>query len=172
MIVTEEIDDKMLDEIVERLEAYRQKNIDIDNQIERLERMEARMYGLGSPTMSDMPKASSRTTDRMADMIASRDCLKEEIKILVSEQSAERAYFEKIMKTFRNSDEKAVIRMRYFDGVQWEEVIDMMFGGKKDYLGKEDTYKRRIFKIRKRALYHMAEYMIAHKNETTAETAD
>lgn len=172
MIVTEEIDDKMLDEIKGRLEAYRDKNRDIDNQIERLERMEARMYGLGSPVMSDMPKGSNGSTDRMADMIAMRDCLKEEIEISVNEQSEERAYFEKVVKTFRNSDEKAVIRMRYFDGVQWEEVVDMLFGGKKDYLGKEDTYKRRTFKIRKRALYHMAEYMLTHKDETSAEPAD
>lgn len=159
----EDLEEKMIEDVRNRLNAYRDKNQDIDNQIERLERLEARIYGLGSQIVSDMPRSGSRSTDRMADMQSQKEELEAEIKEAVEEQAQERGFFENAMKSIRKADEKGVIRMRYFDGYEWEEVCLMIFGRKADYEGKEDTYLRRTFQLRKNAIKHIAEFMLGEQ---------
>lgn len=144
-------------EIKMRLVAYREKERDIDNQLERLDRIETKLTSIGSPTLSDMPKSPSASHDREADLIAQKIDLENEIRQMVQEQKEERDEINRILGKVRHSDEKAVIRMRYIDGLSWNDVVDMLFGGKEDYLGKEDTYLRRTHKIHGSALLSMAQ---------------
>lgn len=53
-----------------RLQEYRNLNREIENQIERLERLETKMYSPSSPNLSGMPKAPSCVRDKFADNIA------------------------------------------------------------------------------------------------------
>lgn len=144
------------DAVKYRLIEYRENERDIENQLERLDRLELKLRSIGSPVFSDMPKSPSPSQDRMADMIARKVDLENEIRDAVAEQKKEREAIESILKKLRHSDERAVIRMRYFDGVSWYAVSDMLFGGKDDFLDKEDTYLRRSHKIHGSALLNMA----------------
>lgn len=145
-----------VDAIKNRLVGYRERERDIDNQIERLDRIETRMSSVGSPTISDMPKSPSPIEDRMASMVAMKVDLENDIRKAVQFQETERKFFETVLSFLKHSDEKAVIRMRYLDGGTWYDVTDMMFGGKEDYLGKEETYLRRVHKVHGSALLNMA----------------
>lgn len=153
-----DMDEKRYDVAVvkERLNEYREKERDIDNQIERLERLVAKMTGPGAQAITDMPRAPSATDDRMAELVGQKEELESSIRKSVKEQSEERMEIEKILKRLRHSDERAVIRMRYFDRESWNGVTEMMFGGKADFMGKEDTYLRRVHKIHGSALLNMA----------------
>ena len=64
----------------------------------------------------------------------------------------------------RRSDERAVIRVRYIDNASWDEVVDVLFGGKEDLLEREDIYLRRVYKLHGQALLSMAKYI--EENET------
>lgn len=141
--------------------AYREAERDIDNQIERLERLITKMESVGAQTLTDMPKAPSATTDRMADYVWKKEELEAEIRDAIHRQGEEKKSIEAILARLRSSDEKAVIRMRYFDRASWNEVLDMMFGGREDFLGKEDTYLRRVHKIHGSALQNMAKILSA-----------
>lgn len=145
------------DAVKKRLEAYRDKERDIENQLERLEGFEMRLKSIGSPTLSDMPKIQSVSHDRIADIIAQKMELEEEIQGDIDFQRKERKEINLVLKKLPTSDEKAVIRMRYFDRLSWYDVTDMLFGGKADYLGKEDTYLRRTHNIHRSALINMTE---------------
>jgi hypothetical protein len=142
--------------VKDRLNEYREKERDIDNQIERLERLVSKMTGAGAQVITDMPRSPSASGDRMAELIGHKEELETSIRKAVEEQSEERRRIEEILKRLRHSDERAVIRIRYFDRENWSIVAEVMFGGKDDFLGKEETYLRRVHKIHGSALLNMA----------------
>ena len=71
------MDEKRYDVAVvkERLKTYSENQRDIDNQIERLERLITKMNGVGAQTISDMPRAKGVVGDRIADMVSQKDDL-------------------------------------------------------------------------------------------------
>ena len=139
-----------------RLCEYRSLNKQIDNEIERLERMEDKLYSLGSPTMSDMPKSKNSVYDKMADRVARKVDLEATIKELISYRNSERITIEGMVRRLRNADERAVIRMRYLDLEEWEDILYMLFGSKKDYDDKYDNYKQRMFRLHSAAISDMS----------------
>ena len=143
-------------EMRERLYEYRSMNEEIDSQIERLERLEAKLIGVGSPVLSDMPKASNTVYDRLTDNIAKKDELERDIKELIAERDSERRELESIIRRLRKSGEKAVIRMRYIDAEDWNDILDMLFGSKDDFEEKYDNYKQRMFRLHSAAISNMA----------------
>lgn len=153
-----------VESVKNRLVEYRERERDIDNQIERVERLEMKMTSIGSPVISDMPKAASPSHDKIGSMIAQKEELEICIREDIQKQEKERAEIEIILKQLKHSDERAVIRMRYFDGASWNDVVDMLFGGKTDFLGKEDTYLRRTHKIHGSALLNMAIFIEESQN--------
>ena len=113
-----------------------------------------------------MPRAQNSTNDRIADYIAVKDELDHSIREAVAAQNAERAKIESLLKMLKHSDARAVIRMRYFDRDSWNGVTDTMFGSKEDFLGKEDTYLRRVHKIHGAALKNLAELSVSTQVNT------
>lgn len=144
------------DAVKYRLIEYREREKDIDSQTERLDRLEMKILSVGSPTLSDMPKSPSLPQDRTTALIADKIDLENDIRQAIAAQRREKEAIEVILRKLRHSEERAVIRMRYFDGASWNDVVDMLFGGKDDFLGKEDTYLRRTHKIHGSALLNMA----------------
>lgn len=142
-----------------RLYAYREMSRDIENQNERLERINVKLIGVGAQSITDMPKSPSHTDDRTVELIQQKMELEEEIREVVEKRRAERVFFESVIKCLRRSDERAVIRVRYIDGANWDEVVDVLFGGKEDLLEREDIYLRRVYKLHGQALLSMAKYI-------------
>ena len=147
-----------------RLNRYREKDRDIDNEIERLEWLEAKLYNVGSPQISDLPKGTP-SKDRKESMIDKKDTLSNRIMDMIKEQEKERVWIEGILASFYKSDEKAVIRMRYIDGCKWNEVTEMLFGNEEDYDDKRESYLRRTTKLHERALINMARIIKAGETE-------
>lgn len=141
--------------VKKRLKQYVQRERDIENQIERIERMETKLTSAGSPVFSDLPKASSPSQQRMADLTHQKIDLENKVALEIDLQKAEKAFLEKITDKLEIADEKAVIRMRYFDSADWDSVLSMLFGGKEDFLGKEDSYMRRVYSLHCSALLNM-----------------
>ncbi|MCD8398271.1 MAG: DUF1492 domain-containing protein [Lachnospiraceae bacterium] len=139
-----------------RLLQYREKERDIDNQIERLDALAAKLYGVGSPQITDMPKGSSPSGDRTLSQIARKQKLEEQVKEMINEQADEQKWIESVLGRLSIADEKAVIRMRYIDGEKWDNVSELLFGSKDDYEEKRDSYLRRVTKLHGRALINMA----------------
>jgi len=160
-----------VDAVKNRLSEYRDREREIDNQIERLDRHISRMKSVGAQTVSDMPKGTRTSNDRIADMLAMKEEIELEISSLVQIQKEERAAIGGILKKLKKPDERAVIQMRYFDASDWYGVVDMLFGGKEDFLDREETYLRRTHKIHGSALLNMAKYIEESKADTD-NTAD
>ena len=148
------------------VEAVKQRLIDlrdlrreIENQSERLERLDTTLVGGGAQALTDRPKSPSPSNDRISDLMQQKFDLEEDIRATLEHRRRERMFFEKIIRRLKRSDERAVIRSRYLDGASWGDVVDLLYGDEEDLLEREDMYRKRVFKLHGRALLSMAQYI-------------
>lgn len=142
--------------VKEKLMEYRETEKEIDSQIERLERLQAKMYGVGSPQLSDMPKPTGVAGDRISGLIAQKDELESKIRKMINDHTDQRNRIESLVCKLRKADQKTVIRMRYLDGEKWCDISEVLFSSRDDYEGKEDNYLRTVGNIHGRALLNIA----------------
>ena len=159
---------KNVQAVKDRLVSYRERERDIENQTELLDRLQTKMEGVGAQNITDMPRSPSPSNDRLSDLMSQKIEIEEMIREDVEHQKSERKFIESVLKHLKSADERGVIRFRYLMGLSWYDVTDAMFGAKGDYLGKEDSYLRRITKLHGQALLSMAKY-IEEKGLNTAD---
>ena len=134
------------------LRSYNDRDRDIDTQLERLDKLETRLKSFGVPVLSDMPKSPSAADDRTADLVSQKVDLEKEIRTALVDQKTFRNQIYSLIDMVNNPDERAVLRIKYIDGYQWQDICDMLFGSRIDYVDKEESYLRRTHKIHKAAL--------------------
>ena len=147
--------------VKDRLTSYRDCEKEIVNRTEELERLKSQLEGLGY-TISDMPRSPSPQMDHMSDKLSIKSEIEADIAADVQKLKEERKAIEDIIKKVNSPDERAVIRYRYFHGMQWADVNVSLFGGKPDFLEKESSYLRRTTMLHGSALCGIAVYMRNH----------
>lgn len=145
--------------IKDRLAAYTAMLRDIDNQLERLDRMEMTMASPPGPDLTGMPRGSGTPSDRTGMMVLRKMELEEQIKECLAEEREERAALEAMIRQVENPDERAVLRLRYFDRADWDGICAVLFSDRQDYLERIDSYQNRTYKAHGRALLRMAEIL-------------
>ena len=126
--------------IKDRLAAYTAMLRDIDNQLERLDRMEMTMASPPGPDLTGMPRGSGTPSDRTGMMVERKMELEEQIDRLKAEEKKERNAIEGLILQLSDPDERAVIRLRYFDRADWESTCGVLFGDRRDYIDRVDAY--------------------------------
>ena len=96
--------------IKDRLAAYTAMLRDIDNQLERLDRMEMTMASPPGPDLTGMPRGSGTPSDRTGMMVERKMELEEQIDRLKAEEKQERNAIEGLILQLSDPDERAVIR--------------------------------------------------------------
>ena len=134
---------------------YRENVREIDNQSERLELIDERLRGIGTKEITDMPRVPSPDPDRYTALIYQKTEIEDELKELFEEQKETRKLVETYLATVDRADERAVIRLRYFDCLTWDEVSYAIFGGCLDYADKAESYLRRTFRLHEKAIYQL-----------------
>lgn len=152
-------DKPITQKIKDRLADYTAMLRDIDNQIERLDRMTLTMAAPPGSDMTGMPRGSGTPTDRTGMMVARKLELEEQIKESIAEEREERAALEAMIRQVENPDERAVLRLRYFDRADWDGICAVLFSDRQDYLERIDSYQNRTYKAHGRALLRMAEIL-------------
>ena len=127
--------------IKDRLAAYTAMLRDIDNQLERLDRMEMTMASPPGPDLTGMPRGSGTPSDRTGMMVERKMELEEQIDRLKAEEKQERNAIEGLILQLSDPDERAVIRLRYFDRADWESTCGVLFGDRRDYVDRVDAYQ-------------------------------
>lgn len=146
-------------DIKERLGKYTRLLREIDNQYERLGRMEISMAAPPGPDMTGMSRGSGTPTDRTGMMVLRKMELEEQIEERLAEEREERAALEAMIRQVENPDERAVLRLRYFDRADWDGICAVLFSDRQDYLERIDSYQNRTYKAHGRALLRMAEIL-------------
>lgn len=141
------------------LESYQERQQDFEATCERLERLESKLTSPRSAALSGLPGAAASDPDRLTFPVAELQELQAETK---KQAAALRDLRHQIEGAVRLIDgpgwpnRRAVLRMRYIDGEQWETIAQLLFGRDPDFQMKRDSYIRRSFKIRKAALRKLA----------------
>lgn len=145
--------------IKDRLRDYTALLREIDNQQERLDRMAASYGRPPGPDLTGMPRSQGTTSDRVSVAVMKKLELEEKIAETVAEERRENAAIEAMLAKLPDPDERAVIRLRYFDRATWDEVTAALFGDLTDYIDRLDSYQRRTYRIHGRALLGLAEVL-------------
>lgn len=143
-------------EVKKLLTAFLEAERDVDNQLERLNILSERIYSVGSPKMSDMPKDPSPAGDRLAEMISRKLEQEEKVRKIAKLQSERRAVYEDIAAEIREPDKRAVIVLRYLEGAKWERINESLFSDCEDFDDRRDSYMRRVMRLHGWALQEMA----------------
>ena len=101
---------------------------EIENEKERLRRLESRAYAVGAAPADSMPRAPgvSRKTERYAVAIASiRASIEENIKRC----EVERAKLLEYISGVEDSLTREIFRLRFVEGLSWAEVAARVGGG-------------------------------------------
>jgi hypothetical protein len=160
-------DQPITKKIKARLQRYTAMLRDIDNQLERLDRMEATMTAPPGPDLSGMPRGSGTPTDRTGMMVIRKIELEEKIKRTLKKERAENAAIEAMIEQLEKPDERAVIRLRYFDRAEWDGITSVLFGDRPDYVDRLESYQNRTYKMHGRALLELAAVLDAEEVKGT-----
>lgn len=148
--------------IKKRLLEYMDAERYLDCQIERLRALESKMYSIGSPELSDMPKGSLVIKDRIGQMVAKKEEIENEIGGLIVKQNGERVWVQAILDRMTRSDEKVIMQIRYLDGNSWTKVAEQMYGKRMDFDERKESYLRQCTRIHSRALQSAADIVVRY----------
>lgn len=109
----------------EYLRQYGRSQKRIDNLKEQLLSLRETKQSVRSQQMSDMPKGSSRDKD-LSDLMVKIEELDEKIKDEMVKSAKTKIMIEEDILSLQNEDEARVLRMRYIESRQWEEIENRM----------------------------------------------
>ena len=138
--------------IVRRLEVYRDASIGLEYQITKLERLNARLYGLEAQNLTGMPRSDDVDTDRFAPRLFRRDEVDKELRDKVCELNRERNDLLQAISELPKAAMRNVIEMYYIDCFDWREISEVLFKSNEDYFDRKESYDRRRFRYRETAL--------------------
>lgn len=143
---------KETDAIKQKLESYATLQRKIDNQIERLENLNATMGSPSTPNLTGLPSGGGDGTSKIERQVAKKDELEKKIRRMIMEERQLRKELEQLIETLKNPDEQTVIEMRYIDRAKWWTVCAALYSTEPDYNEKADKYLKRTFKLHGSAL--------------------
>ena len=151
---------KETDAIKQKLESYATLQRKIDNQIERLENLNATMGSPSTPNLTGLPSGGGDGTSKIERQVAKKDELEKKIRRMIMEERQLRKELEQLIEKLKNPDEQTVIEMRYIDRAKWWTVCAALYSTEPDYEEKADKYLKRTFKLHGSALQALARLSI------------
>lgn len=96
-------------------------------------------------------KISSRTENEVMHKVDSLDYIEKLKQLIEKEEAAIEAVVEKLPK----AKLKTVIRIKYYQRCNWEDISFFMYGDEPDYMAHPDHYKTKAQRMHGTALNHM-----------------
>ena len=155
------------------LNKYRGTLLDIEAQEEQLTRLTNRLEQVSSPKLTDMPRSPSPAQDRISDAIARKDQLAARIGEQLAFVRVTRMLVEEMLDCC-NPKERTAIRLHDLDGMEWSEVMPLLF--KVDEMkGKADEYSKALhnmYRYRRNGIAKLAARMERTDGKTLPTLAD
>lgn len=155
--------------IKKRLAEFMKLLREIENQIERLERLESTMASPSSPKLSGMPRSGS-FTDKYAINLSRAEELDTLIRDAIKKEQAERDDLEQCLQWMALPDERQVIRLKYFDRCRWDEIAESLFIDEKELTEDFDKYRRRAYRLHTTAIKNLAQAVVDRQNASRQKT--
>lgn len=121
-------------------------------EVQRLEEYSGKAVPLTPVDMDGMPHAVGVHSDRTASWVMRKSLLEESISELQKVIVDEEKQIESVVRQLRRAKEKTVIRLRYINGLSWDDVTFFFYGDKQDYCEQADWYKMKVLRVHGSAL--------------------
>lgn len=138
-----------------QLEAYRSACRELDLQLQRLEQKRQELGDIKSPTLEAMP-AGFNAGDPNARKVMELVKLEERIENLEAQIESEHNELEPLIQRMKNAEQRMVLRMRYFDGMEWDDITFAFYGDRIDYVTEEKSYRHQLYDTHTRAISSLA----------------
>lgn len=142
------------DAIKGRLQAYAEMRRDHEIQLERLERLRASME-YKSPSFDSIPGGNG-SNDKMINSVAEIIELEKEIGDDLQIMETERKALDHLIRKISKADERAVIRLKYFDGMGWTDIARAIYHKEPDFKRAGSMYLQKSYKLHGSALVSLA----------------
>lgn len=142
--------------VKEWLVAYRNNEEHIDKQLDKLRSLRARMMSVGAQELSDMPRPPSAPKDRMAEYVIQAESLEISIQNEINIHEESRKVIYELIEQLDKPEERLIIQNRYLYGMEWSDVMMILYREESKFAQNMETYRRRMYRVHEDALEKMA----------------
>ena len=144
----------MIDKIYLRMHAEHRSELEAE--LRRYELING-MSPYRSPSNTDgMPHASGGINDTTANAVINKLDSSSLIGHLRKIINDEERKIESVLALLPKADQKTVIRIKYYQLYEWDDVALFLYGDKRDYAGNSEKYKIKAQKLHGAALANMS----------------
>ena len=144
--------------VKQRLIAYRNLERHSDELINKLRMLEAVMYSINVPELSDMPRGgASIDKDKIGKLVIRKEELEQEIGDALVEHNAEQAWVHKAIGGLPRWEERYVLTYRYIYGMSWKRLNQRIYGSRESFKERQESYMRRCTRAHWRAMERIAD---------------
>ena len=145
------------DAIKDWLLAYQNSEKHINQQMEKLRSLKARMMSVGAQELSDMPRPPSAPKDRLAEYVIQVEALELSIDKETKQLEDCKNTILELTAQLGKPEACKLIRYRYLYGYEWTEVMEVLYGPENKLTEKQkNTCKRRMYRLHDTALKELA----------------
>lgn len=144
------------------LHRYGELQRDADRLWDRAGELRGRISAARSTHIDGMPHGSSGDADRIGADLSRLEDLEQEAREVQQEATASRREIEAAIRKItghRWADRREVLRLRYVDGLKWEDAAERLFGDDPQFWDRQDVFLRRAFKLHRAALEALAQFV-------------
>lgn len=141
---------------------YQELQRDVDRLWDRLEDLRGRVESARTAHLDGLPHGSRGDADRIGGDLARLEDLEKEAREVQQEAMASRREIEAAIKKVtgpRWADRREVLRLRYVDGLRWQDAAERLFGDESTYWDKPELFLRRTFKLHRSALETLVQFV-------------
>lgn len=111
-------------------------------------------YGKSPSNIDGMPHCPS-TGNAIENSIVKKNDAETYIDKMQALVNTEECQIEEVLSKLTKANQKYIIRLRYFQCFDWDEITYIVYGDKKGYFGSQDKYKAKCMKVHGLALQNM-----------------
>ncbi len=144
------------------LRRYQELQSDANRLWDRAGELRGRITVARSTNLDGMPHGNSVDADRIGADLSRLEELEQEAREVQQEATTSRREIEAAIRKISGrgwADRREVLRLRYIDGLKWEDAVERLFGDDPQFWDRQDVFLRRAFKLHRAALDELAKYV-------------
>lgn len=144
------------------LHRYREFQCDADRLWDRLEDLQGRVESARTAHLDGLPHGNRGDADRIGAALAQVEEIETEAREAQATATAARREIDTAIRKITGrgwADRREVLRLRYIDGLRWEDAAERLFGDESAFWNKPEIFLRRTFKLHRSALEALAQFV-------------
>jgi len=151
------------DQVRDWLRAYVKNEAEIDELLEKIRYVRAKVTSIGAQEITDMPRAPLNVKDTLTEYMIRVDELERKLAEKMREHQSSKAALESVIDSMESPKYRTIITSRYIYGMEWSDVIYACYHDKPDFHAKIRAYAKRVYRDHDKALLEMARKWSSHK---------